>query len=146
MSLIQQIQKDMIAAKMRGAKGRGLLLSTVYGEASAIGKNNGNRETTDEEVIKLITKFVKNNNETIGLLEKAGKDTELLKIENFILTDYLPKQLSEAELVAAIAAIITDTGASSPKQMGLVMKELKVQHGGMYDGKLASQIVREELK
>ena len=147
MSLLTTIRKNMMLAKFEPeGKKLSLLLATLYGEASAVGKNNGNRQSTDEEVIKVITKFVKNNNETIKILKKAGKEFSSQESENVILESYLPKQLSEGELVAAISCIIGDLGASSPKDMGKVMKELKSQHGGLYDGKVASTIVREQLQ
>jgi uncharacterized protein len=146
MNLIAQIQKDMIVAKKEKMKHKALLLSTVYGEASAIGKNKANRQSTDEEVIKVITKFIKNNNETITILKKSNKDFLNQETENMYLEEYLPKQLTEDELTDIIKAIIVESGATSPKQMGLVMKELKAASGGLYDGKMASTIVRKELK
>jgi uncharacterized protein len=142
-SLLEQIKSDINLSRKKSKKVRISILSTLYGEAVSIGKNDGNRESTDTEVSKLITKFIKNNNESLAILKK---NIPKLKFENKLLSRYLPKQLSEGELVAAISCIIGDLGASSPKDMGKVMKELKAQHGGLYDGKSASQIVKEQLQ
>jgi uncharacterized protein len=147
-SLIEQIKKDFMAARLVGEKEKSLLLSTVYGEIihnESSKKLNPNGLPMEEITLKVLNTFVKNNKETIELLKKTNLSPVALETENVILEVYLPKQLSEAELVAAIAAIITGVEATSPKDMGKVMKELKKGYGGMYDGKLASKIVREEL-
>ena len=148
-SLIEKIKTNMMLAK-REPEGKklSLLLSTLYGEcvhAHTSKKLNPNKMSLEEVTIKTITKFVKNNNETIALLKKVKKDFSSQESENVILEAYLPKQMTTEELTKVIVDIISSLGATSPKQMGLIMKTLKEAHSGLYDGKMASKIVKQEL-
>lgn len=103
---------------------------------------------TDDEMIAAITKSVKGRRDAIEEF-KAGGRADLVEKEEAqlaILVPYLPKTLDAAETRAAIEALIAELGASSKKDMGRVMKELKAKHGSALDGKLASQITGELLK
>jgi hypothetical protein len=80
--------------------------------------------------------YVAGGREDLAAVERA----ELAVIEEF-----LPQMLSEADTVAAIEAIKAETGASSMKDMGIVMAELKARHGAVLDGKLASTLVKAAL-
>lgn len=141
MSLIQTIKADQLQARKNKEQLRASLLTTLLGEATAIGKNDGNRETTDAEVMAMIKKFVKNINDT---LPHRPNDTNLIE-ERDILMQYLPKQLTSEELVLVVQNIIAENDLEGPKAMGAVMKVLKEHHDGQYEGKLASQIAREAL-
>lgn len=93
MSLLQKIRQDKVnylKAKNREAFST---LGTLEGDARLIGMNDGNRETTDAEVIATIIKFIKGIDETIKL-----QPSEKLEAEKILLSSYLPKQLSEDEL------------------------------------------------
>ena len=112
-----------------------------------IGKDKGNRETTDEETLSVIKKFLKNNRETYSQI-KEKFDHHMhpqLKAEKEILESYLPKQFTEKELENVVSEIISIHGYNSKKDMGQVMKVLKGKYGGQYDGKIASNIVRNML-
>jgi uncharacterized protein YqeY len=151
MSLLQTIKTAQLQARKERLTTTAGLLTTLVGEATAVGKNNGNRETTDAEVVAVIKKFVNNITETIAVLEAQPESTARndaigkAKTELYVLNFYLPKQLSEDELRAAVDAVIASSGASSIKDMGRVMQSLKDAHGGTYDGGAASKIVRERL-
>jgi uncharacterized protein YqeY len=122
------------------------LLTTLIGEAEAIGKNAGNRETTDAEVMALITKFIKNLDEMIGLLPDADERKLSAILERSCLIQFLPKQLTEAELKDHVRAIHAGLlGMQNKVSMGDIMGVLKTRFGGQYDGKLASAIVKAEL-
>jgi uncharacterized protein YqeY len=125
------------------------VLTTLLGEAYAIGKNDGNRETTNGEVIALIKKFIGNIDLTLDILLPKITDQLVLaqinnlKIEKTWLETFLPRQLSNPELVKIIEACIY---ASTVKpNMGSIMKELKAKYDGLYDGKNASVIIKDLL-
>ena len=142
MSLLETIKKDQFEARKNKEALKASLLTTLFAEASMKGKN-ANRETTDEETVQVIQKFLKGVNETIGYLEKGGGDnTEALataNAEKAILEAYLPKMASTDEIRAAVAALKAD-GATN---IGEIMKLLKLQFGSALDGKLASQLAKE---
>ncbi|HNT26908.1 MAG TPA: GatB/YqeY domain-containing protein [bacterium] len=143
--MLANIRKDLFEAKKTHDLVRSNLLSTLLGEAMAVGKNAGNRETTPEEVMQIIRKFMKNIDETIAILTGDGKACDKEKAERTILEGYLPKQLTAEELAKVIDDIVATLPEKSPKAMGQVMAKLKELYAGRYDGKLASQLVKEKL-
>jgi uncharacterized protein YqeY len=146
MNLIKQIQTDQLTARKCRDTIRANLLTTLLGEASMIGKNDGNRESTDLEVTQVIKKFSKNAQETLTIAESnSDPRAEYIKAELLILDDYLPKQMTEQELRSIIQNAIDLLPEKSPKQMGVVMKDLTSSYGGTYDGQLASKLVKELL-
>jgi uncharacterized protein YqeY len=153
MHLIDILRADQLQArKSRQSHAddvRASLLTTLLGEAVAVGKNKGNRASTNEEVLGVIGKFLKSARETVQRLRDAGQDDADFQQEIDVLETYLrehsPKQLSEQELEAVVRAIATDLGASSVKDMGRVMAALKVAHAGAFDGAVASAVVKRVL-
>lgn len=141
-SLLKRIQSASLEARKARDSVRAGLLVTLFSEASMVGKNDGNRETTDEETIRVIKKFLKGIEEALAV--KAGEPT--LTAEKAILEEYLPKQMNDDELKATIATIVS--GLPQPvtvKNMGLVMKELNSKYTGLFDGSKASAFVKEAL-
>ena len=146
--LINQIESDSLIARKARQTDTATLLTTLYSEASMVGKNAGNRESTDVEVLQVIEKFVKNANEIQTILLKNNKNTSNVISEINVLSKYLPKKMSYEELGHVIRGIIkglTSTEDKSPKLMGEIMGMLKILHGGTYDGKMASEIVKKGL-
>jgi len=153
--LIERLKRDQIAARRPDAmrkEGEGsfdpvaaALLPTLYAEAAKVGKDNGNRPSTDAETVGVIRKFLGNAQETIATLEKAGRDASVQRREVDILGGYLPKALEGDDLAQAVEAAIAATGASSKKDMGKVMAHLKQAHGAALDGKAASAAVGARL-
>jgi len=150
MTLIEQIKADQVNARKNRTVTIASLLTTLIGEAEMVGKNKRNGAPTDEEVQAVVVKFIKNNNEITNNPSVDTERKEQAAFEVRILSAYLPKQLTEEELTREIRSIIDDltVGAETltAKDMGSVMKELKVRHGGSYGGKLASTIVKECLQ
>ena len=102
---------------------------------------------SDEAVQAVVNKEAKKRREAIEEYTKAARP-DLAQIEAGeleILSAYLPTQLGEDELRALVAATVQQVGASSPKDMGAVMKALQPQIAGRADGKLASNLVKEAL-
>lgn len=102
---------------------------------------------SDEAVQAVVNKEAKKRREAIEEYRKAGRE-DLALVEQGeleILSEYLPTQMSDDELRALVQATVAQVGASSPKDMGLVMKALQPQIAGKADGKLASNLVKEAL-
>jgi len=144
--LINKIKSDSLIARKARQTDTATLLTTLYSEASMIGKNLGNRESTDQEVLQVIEKFVKNANEVKEILLKNNKDAGNVISEIIVLSKYLPQKMSREELENVVRDIIEALkDVNSEVQMGKIMSVLKNSYGGIYDGKLASEIVRKEL-
>ena len=146
MTLLEKIKQDNIAARKAKNTVKSALLTTLVSEISNIGKNDGNRETTEPESIAVVKKFIKGVDETLKALEFSSDGRVLVaQLEKEILESYLPTQLSEIELTAVVDQIISTLADRSPKQMGVVMKRLKEMHDGRYEGKIASGIIKSRL-
>lgn len=140
MTLFEQIKADQLVARKAHNGLAASLLTTLVGEASAIGKNNGNRDVTDAEVVTLVKKFIKGMDETLGFLGNRNADaTNVVLAEKEILLKYLPKQMNEAALTQAILDIMITEGAN----VGKIMGALKTKFAGEYDGKVASTIIKD---
>lgn len=101
----------------------------------------------DAMVVEVLMKMAKQRRESIEMFESGGR-TELAeqeKAELAVVEEFLPQQMGEAETRAAIAAIKAETGASSVKDMGKVMAELKARHATSLDMSKASGLVKEAL-
>lgn len=148
MPLEQQIQKDIMAAMkahdqvrmnaVRSIKSAILLAKTAEGAKESL---------EDADVVKLIMKLAKQRRESAEQYTAAGRpelaENELE--EAAVLEEYLPRQLSEAEVEEKLKEIIAATGASSPADMGKVMGVATKQLAGLADGKTISTIVRKLL-
>ena len=144
--MLKQIRKEMLMAKKEKDSFKSSVLATVLAEAMMIGKNDGNRETTDEEVQKHIRKTIKNLKETISLLEEGGKDTAKEKKEIEILEAYLPKQMTADEIETIVDEAISSTGATTKKEMGKVMGAvMKKIPKGTADNSMVSKLVESKL-
>lgn len=122
-------------------------LSTVVAEIVMIGKNNGNRETTEEETLVYLNKLKKNNLEVISLAEKNNRLETINKVKHelTIIDQFLPKQLTEEELKNIIIEEVNKLPEKNKKSMGIIMKFLKANYNQQYEGKLASKIINEIL-
>ena len=105
---------------------------------------NAGKEMTDDAVLGVIAKGVKQRDESIAQFEAAGRALDPGE-EGVFLQKYLPAQLSEAEVSAIVKAVIAETGATSKKDMGKVMKETMARTKGQADGKLVSRLVGAAL-
>jgi uncharacterized protein YqeY len=104
-------------------------------------------ELKDQEILALIQKAVKQCQDSIEQYKKGGREdlAEKEGEEMKILKTYLPKELSQEELLKIVDHAISTTGALSPKDMGRVMKEVIPQTQGKADGKLVSELVKKRL-
>jgi hypothetical protein len=102
----------------------------------------------DAEVLSILQKMIKQRQESVELYQK-GNRADLVKQEQeeiAIISGYLPKQMSEAEMAAAIEAAIKDTGAASMKDMGKVIGALRGKYAGQMDFGKASTLVKAKLQ
>ena len=146
MSLIQEIKVKQLAARKSRDGMTASALTTLIGEAEVVGKNN-NREVTDAEVVAMLKKFIKNAAETRKTAEqyKNHVAVEQLDAELALYNEFLPTQMDEADLRVVMTAIIQENSIQSKKQLGMLLKALKEQHNGLYDGAVASRIAAELL-
>ena len=105
------------------------------------------RILVDAEIVTVLSREAKKRREAAEAFDSAGsKDrAELERKEGGIIAEYLPAQLSEAELKEMIAAAITESGATGPAGMGLVMKALSPKIAGRADGAAVSAAVKAAL-
>lgn len=137
-TLITKIKSDQLQARKDRNALKATLLTTLIGEASIIGKNDSGRETTDAEVVAVIKKFVKGIDETLKYLgDHATEQSKVVQSEKDMLEVYLPKQMSAEDIKAVFI-----TGNSTKAFM---MKHLKENFAGQYDGKVAAKVIDELL-
>ena len=106
-----------------------------------------NDTLTDEAATKIIAKLVKQGRDAADIYVQQGRqdlaEAELAQVK--VMEGYLPKQLSEEELTAALKEIIAQVGATSPKEMGKVMGVASKQLAGKAEGRVISAKVKELL-
>ncbi len=148
MGLFEQINKDIIAAMkakeadkltaLRAVKSELLLLKTSAG---------GKDEISDEEGIKVLQKMVKQRKDSAEIYKTQNRDDLYTKemAEAVYIQTYLPKQMTDEELTAAVSDIITKVGAESMKDMGKVMGTASKELAGKTEGKLIAAKVKELL-
>ncbi len=120
------------------------MVNSTLKNADIEARGQGKGPLTDDELKSLLQKMIKQRQESVELYEK-GNRPELAAQEReeiAIIAAYLPKQMTDAEAQAAIAAVIKDVGAASMKDMGKVMAALKERHAGEMDFAKASGIVK----
>ena len=146
MSLKDQITEDMKSAMRAKETAR---LGAIRLLLAAIKQREVDERIVidDAGVIATVEKMIKQRKDSISQFEKAGRD-DLVAIEVgevTILQSYLPAQLSDAEVEAAVAAAVAATGASGPQDMGKVIGALKAQLAGKADMGKVSGLVKAAL-
>ncbi len=123
------------------------LMSAAIKDRDIAARTAGKSEATDAELLELFAKMIKQREESEKIYADAGR-AELAKQEAeeiVIIREFLPKQLSGAELDQAIAGALAKTGAASVKDMGKVMAELKARYAVQMDFAKASALVKAKL-
>ena len=110
-------------------------------------EKDSQKTLNDDEICAIVAKEVKKRKESVKEYEDAGREdiANSLKQEVEILSKYLPEQLTEDEIEKLVVEAISESGATSPKDMGRVMSILRPKTAGKADGKLVSDIVKEKL-
>ncbi len=144
MGLKDQLQQDLKDAMKAGEKD---LRDTLRLLTAAIKQAEVDERKTlsEEDILAILKKEGKRRQESIVDLEKAGRDPSQERLELGIIERYLPAALDPDQIKALAKEAIAEAGASSPKDMGQVMKILMPRLQGAADGKTVNEIVRELL-
>ena len=146
MSLKQRLTDDMKAAMKGGDKGSLGVIRLV--NAAIKQKEVDERvELDDAAVLAVLDKMVKQRKDSVSQFEGAGREdlAAIERAEIVVIERYLPAKLGEAEILAAINAAITETGASSAADIGKLMGVLKPKLAGQADMGLVSKLVKQAL-
>lgn len=146
LTLKQRIQEDMKTAMRAGEKQQ---LGVIRLILAAIKQREVDERIVldDAQVVVVLDKMLKQRRESIEQFEKAARE-DLAAQERFeatILQNYLPQQLSEAEIITTVEQAIAATGATSAKDMGKVMNIIRPQIQGRADMKVVSDLVKKQL-
>jgi uncharacterized protein YqeY len=147
----EKINDDLKTAMKAGEKDRVgtlRLINAAIKSADIEARPSGKDKITDADILSVLAKMVKQRRDSIEQFTAGGRpelaDKEAAEIA--IIEVYLPKQMSEDESKAAIAAVIRETGAAGPKDMGKVMAALKAKYAGQMDFGKASALTKDLLK
>ena len=146
--LEEKIQQDIIAATKERNTDRLSAVKAIKNEIQVYKTSGANKDATDDVVLKLIQKLVKQHRESAEIYQNANRPdlAEKELSENRYLEEYLPKQLSEEEITKSIKKIISDVGATSIRDMGKVMGLATKQMAGTASGQVISKIVKNLLQ
>ena len=147
-----RIQTDIMAAmkakdEVALTTLRGIKTAIMQYKTSSNFKGDRDSNLPDSEVIKIMQKLAKERKETAEVYKTAGR-TELAEkklAEANIIDSYLPKAMTESEVEEMVKSVIAEMGATSIKEMGLVIKNVNAKANGRTDGKTISTIVKRLL-
>ncbi len=124
-----------------------LILAALKDRDIAARGNGQSDGVSDDDILQLLTKMVKQRRESIRLYEQGGRiDLAGREAEEIaIIETFLPRQLDDDEMTAAIAEVINDVGAKGLKDMGPTMAALKERYGGRMDFAKAGLLVKQRL-
>ena len=142
-----QEMKDAMKAGDKRKLSTVRLIQAALKDKDIEARGTGKGQASDEEILALLQKMIKQRQESIGIYEQAGR-TELAQQEREeanIIAAFLPKQMDEAEVRQAIQDAMAETGAASLKDMGKVIGALRGRYAGRMDFGKASALVKEML-
>ena len=123
------------------------LVNAAFKNADIEARGGNKGPLADDELLSVLQKMIKQRQESAELYDKGGRP-ELAAQEReeiAIVTSFLPKQMSEDEVKAAVAAVVKEIGAASMKDMGKVMAALKERYAGKMDFAKAGGLVKGQL-
>lgn len=138
MSVLSDLKDKMLDARKSGAKGEVAFLSFVIGSIERVGKDKGNRETSDDEAITVLKKMVKDNEKTMSHLSEDSGEFFMLSEENLILEMYIPNQASKEE----VTNYVSSTFKEKP-QKSEYMKAIKNKFGSNVDMRMVNMLYSE---
>jgi uncharacterized protein len=145
---LNEALKEAMRARDMGAVGTIRLILAKLKEVDIASRTEANREgVADDKILSMMQGMIKQRNESIALYEKGNRadlaDKE--KAEIVVIQRFLPKQMDEAAVEAAVKDAVTTAGATSIKDMGGVMAALKAKYAGQMDFAKASAVVKKVL-
>lgn len=149
-SLRERFTADLKEAMKAGEKGKVStlrLITSALKDKDIEARGLGKPETTPDEILALLQKMVKQRQESIAIYDANGRPelAEGERAEVAVIETYLPKQMDEDAVQAAIAAAVSESGAASVKDMGKVIAILRANHAGQMDFAKASGMVKAAL-
>ena len=147
MSLLKNITDEMYLSMKSGDKEKANTLRTLISKLKDQ-QIKLRKDISDEETLKIIKTLVKQRKESAEIYSKAGRE-ELAEKENFeisILDNYLPKLMSEEDVLSLIKKIVDETNAKDLSDIGKVMPLVMQRGKGKVDGKIANRILRSLLE
>jgi len=146
MSMKGQITEDMKSAMKAGDKDRLKVVRLMLAAIKQI-EVDTRTELDDVAVLAVVTKMVKQRRDSIEAFEKGDREdlAAIERAEILVLEDYLPEQLSAADLAAMVDEVIQSTGAEGIRDMGKVMGQIKAKAAGRADMGAVSATVKERL-
>lgn len=146
MSLVEQLKQDMITAMKEKDKER---LTVIRMVKAALDKEriDSKKEINDDLLVDVVNKQIKMRNDSIEEFSKANRTdlVDSVKKEVEVLMKYLPEQLELSEVEEIITSAIESVEASSMKDMGKVMQEVRPKVNGRFDMKKVSEIIKGKL-
>ena len=147
MSILKNIIDEMYLSMKSGDKEKANTLRTLISKLKDQ-QIKLRKDISDEEALKIIKTLVKQRKESAEIYSKAGRE-ELAQKENFeisILNNYLPKLMSEEDVLSLIKKIVNETNAKDLSDIGKVMPLVMQRGEGKVDGKIANSILRSLLE
>ena len=146
-----KINDDLKTAMKAGEKDRVgtlRLINSAIKSADIDARPSGKDKISDADILSVLAKMVKQRRDSIEQFNAGGRPELAAKeaAEITVIEGYLPKQMSDDEAKSAIAAIVKETGAAGPKDMGKVMAALKAKYAGQMDFGKASALTKDLLK
>jgi uncharacterized protein YqeY len=144
---INNALKDAMKAQDQRRVSTLRMVNAAFKNADIDARGTGKGPLSDDELRAQLQKLIKQRQESADLYEKGGRP-ELATQEReeiAVISSFLPKQMSEDEIKAAVAAVVTETGAASMKDMGRVMAALRERYAGRMDLAKAGGLVRSQL-
>ncbi len=144
---INDALKEAMKAKNERAVSTLRMVNSTLKNADIEARGGGKGPLGDAELLALLQKMIKQRQESVELYEKGGR-ADLVRQEQeeiAIISAYLPKQMSEPEMKAAIEAAVKETGAAGMKDMGKVIGVLRGKYAGQMDMGRASAMVKAQL-
>lgn len=149
MALKQRIENDMKAALLGGDRFVGETLRNLKAAIlnEEVAQNKRDTGLDDAVIEKIIAKEVKKRNEAAAIYDQNMREdaADVERREAEVLTQYLPKQLTEAELKTVVDAKVAELGAADAKSMGRVIGAVKAEVGNAADSALVAKLVKEAL-
>ncbi|MDD7183177.1 MULTISPECIES: GatB/YqeY domain-containing protein [Peptostreptococcus] len=146
MSLKEKLQEDLKSSMKNKDTLRKSVITLVRAAIKQYEVDN-RVELGDAEIIDIISKQLKQRNDSLIEFEKAGREdlVEETKSEIQVLKEYLPQQLSEEELEKIVIETIAEVGATSMKDMGKIMASIKPKTAGRADGRKINELVKKNF-
>lgn len=146
MSLKEKLQEDLKSSMKNKDTVRKSVITLIRAAIKQYEVDN-RIELGDAEIVDVISKQLKQRNDSLAEFEKAGREdlVEETKSEIQVLKEYLPQQLSEEELEKIVIETIAEVGATSMKDMGKIMATIKPKTAGRADGRKINELVKKNL-